>query len=36
MYSLQLLLLEDEQVLGPDGSLQALADVLVRAIGSLG
>jgi hypothetical protein len=30
MYSLQLLLLEDEQVLGADGSVQALNDVLVR------
>jgi hypothetical protein len=32
MYSLQLLLLEDENVLGPDGSLLAMADVLVCLI----
>jgi hypothetical protein len=30
MYSLQLLLLEDENVLGSDGSLLAMTDVLVR------
>jgi hypothetical protein len=29
MYSLQLLLLEDEHVLGADGSLLAMIDVLV-------
>jgi len=30
MYALQLLLLEDGNVLGAEGSLQALTDVLVR------
>jgi hypothetical protein len=36
LYSLQLLLLEDEHVLGPAGSLQAVQDVLVRHPDGLG